>query len=264
MIILIGLKWTAIVVCSIVCLILVLIGLFALAVLTEQLLYKLSRYRTLRALGKVHALKAKFANAIQATDLSNPLMRGFSIPLSRFDRAVERLAHRSESLEADNDKRRGPHTRREWRHLRRDVKAVLRRGKQLDYFTEAADARDGVWPFVADYSAIYADENYAGRNPYSGVTSVFAGQAELLEPPPTARRPLRNRNWGVGGGAMDEEVMPSAAERSQAQAALLQQVPGVTVLRPAAAKADSPAGIYDAKARIIPFKKRAGALDVKA
>jgi hypothetical protein len=221
----------------------------------------LSRYRTLKALGRVHALKAKFARAIATPDRNNPLMRGMSIPLTRFDTAVETLDRRAESLQHDNDVRRGPHARREWRHLRKDVKAVLRRGNQLDYFTQAPDARDGIWPFAAAYTDIYADNNYAGREPFAGTTNTFTGQVNEGVLQPERRR--GHRNWAVNRGALDEDVMPSAEERRQAQLAAVTDRPGVTVLKPAAGKADSTAGVYDQKGKVLPFKHR-GTIDLKA
>jgi hypothetical protein len=187
-------------------------------------------------------------------------MRGMSIPLSRFDAAVATLARRAESLQHDNDVRRGPHSRKEWRHLRKDVKAVLRRGRQLDYFTQAPDARDGIWPFAADCSAIYADNNYAGRDPFAGTTNTFTGQVNGGIVPPHLRR--GHRNWAVNRGALDEDVMPSAEERRQAQLALVADQGKIAILQPAV-KTPSADGVYDNKGKILPFKRR-GTIDVKA
>lgn len=260
MIILQTLKWALIVVLAICGTIAAVVAAFLLFALAEHLLYTLSRYRTLKALEKVHALKAKFAAAIATPDRNNPLMRGLSIPLSRFDAAVATLARRAESLQHNNDVRQGPHARKEWRYLRKDVKAVLRRGRQLDYFTQAPDARDGIWPFAADYSAIYADENYAGREPYAGTTNIFTGEANSGIVPPHLRR--GHRNWAVNRGALDEDVMPSAEERRQAQMASVADIPGVTVLK-TAAKTETPAGIYDKTGKVLPFERRRR-VDVKA
>jgi hypothetical protein len=261
MIILQALMWGLLAILAVCGTIAAAIGVFLLIALAGHLLYTLSRYRTLKALGQVHALKAKFARAIATPDRNNPLMRGMSIPLTRFDTAVETLDRRAESLQHDNDVRHGPHARREWRHLRKDVKAVLQRGRQLDYFTEAPDARDGIWPFTADYTAIYADNNYAGREPFAGTTNTFTGQVYGEESQPQTRR--GHRNWAVNRGALDEDVMPSAEERRQAQLAGVAVQPGVTVLNPAANKADNTAGVYDQRGKILPFKRR-GTIDLKA
>ncbi len=262
MIILQTLKWAVIVVLAICGTIAAVVAAFLLFALAEHLLYTLSRHRTLKALEKVHALKAKFALAIATADRNNPLMRGMSIPLSRFDTAVATLARRAESLQHDNDVRRGPHSRKEWRHLRKDVKAVLRRGRQLDYFTQAPDARDGIWPFAADYSAIYADDNYAGRDPFAGTTNTFTGEVNSGIVPPHLRR--GHRNWAVNRGALDEDVMPSAEERRQAQLAMVAYQGNVAVLKPSAGKPDSTtAGVYDNTGKILPFKRR-GTINVKA
>ena len=263
MIILQTLKWAAIIILAIVGTIAAIIATYLLFALGEHLLYRLSRYRTLKALAKVHALKGKFALAIATPDRNNPLMRGMSIPLSRFDAAVETLARRVESLQHDNDVRHGPHARKEWRHLRKDVKAVLRRGKQLDYFMEAPDARDGIWPFTADSAAIYAETNYAGREPFAGKTNVFTGQAHPIAPASSRHRRQGYSNFAGNCGALDEDVMPSAEERRQAQLAAVAALPDVTVLRPVAARVDNVVGVYDKTGKILPFK-RPGKIDVKA
>lgn len=262
MIILQTLKWALIVVLAICGTIAAVVAAFLLFALAEHLLYTLSRYRTLKALEKVHALKAKFAAAIadRNSPMNTLLMRGLSIPLSRFDAAVATLARRTESLQHNNDVRQGPHARKEWRYLRKDVKTVLRRGKQLDYFTQAPDARDGVWPFTADYSAIYADDNYAGREPFAGTTNTFTGAVNSGIVPPHLRR--GHRNWAVNRGALDEDVMPSAEERRQAQIVAVSDIPGVTVLKPAA-KTETPGGIYDKTGKVLPFERRRR-VDIKA
>lgn len=261
MIILLTLKWLAIAVGCVVALIAALAAAFVLAVLADHFAYKLSRHRTLKALDSVRALKAKFARAISQPDRNNPLMRGFSIPLSRFDAAVETLDRRTESLEDDNVARLGPHTRSEWRHLRKDVKRILSRGKQLDYFMEAHDARDGIWPFVADHMAIYADNNYEGRQPERvGGASPFS--EDLTPAPSTVRLQRSGRNFGVGMGALDEDVMPSAEERRQALAAALADEPVVTVLKPAM-RQPAVEGVYDRTGKVLPFK-RPGRVSIKA
>ena len=263
MIILQTLKWTAIVVVVICGTIAAVIAVYLLCALGEHLLYALSRHRTLKALAKVQALKAKFALAIKTPDRNNPLMRGMSIPLTRFDTAVATLERRVESLQNDNDVRHGPHARKEWRHLRKDVKAVLRRGKQLDYFTEAPDARDGIWPFTADHTAIYAENNYAGREPFAGTASVFTGTVQAMSHASASHHRRGHRNFAVNRGALDEDVMPSAEERRQAQLAAVAELPSVAVLKPVARKADETAGVYDKTGKVLPFK-RPGKIDVKA
>lgn len=263
MMILQALIWFAIGVGVVVGTIAAAIAAYLLCALGEHLLYTLSRHRTLKALTKVQALKAKFALAIKSPDRNNPLMRGMSIPLTRFDTAVATLERRIESLQHDNDVRHGPHARKEWRHLRKDLKAVLRRGKQLDYFTEAPDARDGIWPFTADHTAIYAENNYAGREPFAGTTSVFTGAVQAMSNAPAPHHRRGHRNWAVNRGALDEDVMPSAEERRQAQLAAVAHQPGVTVLNPAAKKFDGAAGVYDKTGKVLPFK-RPGTIDIKA
>lgn len=257
MIILQALKWAAIVVVALCGTIAAVIAVYLLCALGEHLLYSLSRHRTLKALAKVHALKAKFALAIKTPDRNNPLMRGLSIPLTRFDAAVATLDRRAESLQSDNDVRHGPHARREWRHLRKDVKAVLRRGKQLDYFTEAPDARDGIWPFTADYSAIYAENNYAGREPFAGTKNIFTGAGHANAAASCPHRIQGHRNWAVNRGALDEDIMPSFEERRQAQLAAVALQPEVTVLKPATSKSDATAGVYDKTGKVLPFKRPA-------
>ncbi len=259
-------KWAAIAVCSVIAvlaaLILLAIAVWALMVLTEHWRYRLSRHRTLKAKEKVHALKAKFAGAISSPGRGNPLMRGFSIPLSRFEKAVETLDKRFESLQHANDVRHGPYTRSEWKHLRRDVKRVLRRGKQLEYFLEAPDARDGIWPFVEGHSAIYADHNYEGRQPERiGESSPFTDEP-ASSPARVPVRPRRaQRNFGVGRGALDENVVPSLEERRQAQVSQAEQGV-VTVLKPAQRKPRVD-GFYDKTGKVLPFRRPAS-LDIKA
>ncbi|MCC7530252.1 MAG: hypothetical protein IT342_17140 [Candidatus Melainabacteria bacterium] len=261
MIILQTLKWAAIVVCSIVgtlaAVILIAIAAFALAFLCEHLLYTLRRHRTLKALVKLKALKAKFANAIATPDRNNPLMRGLGIPLTRFDAAVATLDRRAKSLQNDNDVRHGPHARSEWRHLLKDAKAVLRRGRKLDYFTEAPDARDGVWPFTADYSAIYAENNYAGRAPFAGTKNVFTGEVRAIADASSPHRLQGHRNWAVNRGALDEDVKPSAEERHRAQLAAVARQPGVIVLKPAPKNINGTGGVYDKTGKVLPFKRPA-------
>lgn len=263
MIILQTLKWAAIVVIAIGGTIAAVIAVYLLCALGEHLLYSLSRHRTLKALAKVHALKVKFANAIATPDRNNPLMRGLSIPLTRFDSAVATLDRRAELLQNDNDVRHGPHTRSEWRHLRKDAKAVLRRGRKLDYFTEAPDARDGIWPFTADYSAIYAENNYTGREPFAGTTNVFTGAAHASAAASSPHHRRGHRNWAVNRGALDEDVMPSAEERRHAQLAVVAHQPGVTVLKPAPKNFDGTAGVYDKTGKVLAFT-RPGKIDVRA
>jgi hypothetical protein len=261
MMILTGLKWAAIAVITVVVLCLAVIALFALAVLAEHLLYRLSRWRTLKALDQVKALKAQFAEAVRVPGRNNPLMRGYSLPISRFDAGVDVLVKRCDSLEDDNIARRGAYTRSEWRHLRRDVKAVLRRGEQLACFLEAPAARDGIWPFTDDSSSVFADSNYAGRQPAG--TGVFSAGAEAFaHTAPTPRRSA-HRNWAVNSGALDEDVMPSAEERRQAQAAAFADKPAVTVLRPAARNTSEPV-VYNRTGQVICLAERRGKINVKA
>lgn len=261
MFILTALNWAAIAALAVICVLMAAIAVIALFILGEQALYRLSRRRTLRTLGKVEALQAEFARAIGKPGITNPLMRGFSLPLSRFDAAVKTLKQRAESLEDDNVARRGPYTRSEWRHLRRDVKAVLRRGRQLDHYRQAPDARDGIWPFAADYAAIYADDNYAGREP--ATTSAFAAGAEAFPRwQPTPRRSA-HRNWAVNRGALDEDVMPSQEERRQAQAAAFADQPAVAVFRPAVPNAAEP-GVYNRTGKVISLAERRNRINVKA
>jgi hypothetical protein len=66
-----------------------------------------------------------------------------------------------------------------------------------------------------------------------------------------------HRNWAVNRGALDEDVMPSAEERRQAQLAAVALQPEVTVLKPAASKADGTAGLYDKTGKVLPFKRPA-------
>lgn len=258
MIILQTLKWLAITAGAAIAVVPVLlaIAVWALLILAESWRYKLSRYRALKALEDVRALKARFAAAISATGLSNPLMRGFSIPLTRFEKALATLETRVEALEHANDVRHGPHARSEWKFLRRDVKRVVRRGKQLEYYLEAPDARDGVWPFVEDHTAIYADNNYERLEP-------SPAPAPALSPARLTHRPQRaHRNFGIGRGALDEEVMPSLEERRQAQAAALADNPSVTVLQPAV-RSQVAVGVYDKNGVVVPFR-RPHKIDVKA
>lgn len=257
MIILTGLKWAAIAVIAVVCFLMAVIALIALAVLAEQLWYRFSRWRTLKAFEKVKALKAQFAEAIRVPGFNNPLMRGYSLPISRFDAGVAVLAKRCESLEDDNVARRGAYTRSEWRHLRRDVNAVLKRGERLACFLEAPAARDGIWPFTDDSSGVFAQSNYAGREP--ATTNVFGGGAEPFAP----RTPRGHRNFAVNRGALDEDVMPSAEERRLAQAAAFADQPAVTVLRPAARSA-SAATVYDRTGKVISLAERRNKINVKA
>lgn len=263
MIILQTLKWLAITAGAAIAAVPVLlaIAVWALLILAESWHYKLSRYRALKALEDVRALKAKFAKAISTPGLSNPLMRGFSIPLTRFEKALATLESRVEALEHANDVRHGPHARSEWKYLRRDVKRVVRRGKQLQYYLEAPDARDGVWPFVDDHTAIYADNNYEGREP----KRVLA-DSPAAAPAPAARlthRPQRaHRNFGIGRGALDEDVMPSLEERRQAQIAALADNPSVTVLQPVV-RSQVAVGVYDKTGQVVPFR-RPHKIDVKA
>lgn len=247
MMFLLALKWFAIAVVVVLCALLAAGTAIALAILCESGLYHLRRYRAQRALIRVHALKKNFASAIAVPSMNNPLMRGLSIPLGRFEKAVETLDRRTASLEDDNVARRGPHTRSEWRRLRKDVQTVLRRGKQLLYFIEAPDARDGVWPFVDDYSKIYADENYAEQA--TERNSVPASAQNYSQ--------RRHRNWGVGRGALDEDVMPSQEERRQAQVANLRDEPKIALLQPAARQnADVVCiGTYDKTGKVIPFRR---------
>lgn len=263
MIILQALMWGLVAILAVCGTIAAVCGALLLLPLADHLLYTLSRYRTLKALGSVKALQAKFASAIATPDRNNPLMRGMSIPLTRFDTAVATLARRIESLQHDNDVRRGPHARREWRHLRKDVKAVFRRGKQLDLFTQAADARDGIWPFTADHSAIYAETNYADRDPFAGTANHFTGEVRAPAAAPAPHHRRGHRNWAVNRGALDEDVMPSAEERRQAQLAAAAERPGVTVLKTAARNAGETAGVYDKTGKVLPFKRPAK-IDVKA
>lgn len=240
--------------------ILLAVAVWALLILAENWRYKLSRYRTYVAMERLRALKATFAAAIATPSLSNPLMRGFSLPLNRFEKALATLEERVAALEHANDMRHGPHARSEWKHLRRDVKRVARRGKQLEYYLEAPDARDGVWPFVEDHSAVYALTNYAGREPErSGIFDAPA-QTRLAQRPQSTHR--SRRNFGVARGALDEDVMPSLEERLQAQAAALADQPSVTVLKPAT-RAQIAVGVYDKSGRVIPFR-RPHKVDVKA
>lgn len=243
------LKWLAIVAAGALAVlpILLAVAVFALLILAENWRYKLSRYRTLQAMKKLNALQSAFSSAISTPTLSNPLMRGFSIPLSRFENALKILEARVEALQHANDVRHGPHARGEWKHLCRDAKRVARRGKQLEYYLEAPDARDGVWPFVEDHSAIYADANFAGKERKS---------SGLFE----ARR--SRRNFGIGRGALDEDVLPSLEERRAEQLSALAGQPGITVLTPAA-RVPSARGVYDQTGKVIPFK-RPNKLDVRA
>jgi hypothetical protein len=260
MIILQTLKWLAITAGAAIAAVPVLlaIAVWALLILAESWHYKLSRYRALKALEDVRALKARFAKAISAPGLSNPLMRGFSIPLTRFEKALATLESRVEALEHANDVRHGPHARSEWKYLRRDVKRVVRRGKQLEYYLEAPDARDGIWPFVDDHAAIYADNNYERFVPSPVPVPVpAAGPARLTHRPHHA-----HRNFGIGRGALDEDVMPSLEERRQAQAAVLADNPSVTVLQPVV-RSQVAVGVYDKNGVVVPFR-RPHKIDVKA
>lgn len=260
MIILQTLKWLAITAgCAIAVVpVLLAIAVWALLILAESWHYKLSRYRALKALEDVRALKARFATAISAPGLSNPLMRGFSIQLTRFEKALATLETRVEALEHANDVRHGPHARSEWKYLRREVKRVVRRGKQLEYYLEAPDARDGVWPFIEDHTAIYADNNYErlGTSP-APVPAPAPGPARLTHRPQRA-----HRNFGIGRGALDEDVMPSLEERRQAQAAALADNPSVTVLQPVV-RSQVAVGVYDKNGVVVPFR-RPHKIDVKA
>jgi hypothetical protein len=248
--------------------VLLAIAVWALLVLADHWRYKLSRHRTLKAVEKLRALKAKFASAISIPSLSNPLMRGFSIPLSRFEKALFVLEERVAALEHANDMRHGPHARSEWKYLRRDVNRVFSRGKQLEYFLEAPDARDGVWPFVEDHSAIYAAQNYSGREPkrmgvFDSPSDNSFGRAHATAAMRMPQRPQRERrNFGIGRGVLDEDVMPSLEERRQAQMAALAEQPGVTVLKPAL-KSQIAVGVYDKTGKVVPFR-RPHKIDVKA
>jgi len=256
MMILTTLKWAAIAVIAVVAVLLAVVALVALAILADHLIYRFSRWRTLKVLDQVKALKAQFAEAIRLPGRNNPLMRGYSLPLSRFDAGVDKLVTRAESLEDDNIARRGPYTRKEWRYLRRDAKAVLRRGERLACFLEAPAARDGLWPFTDDSSAVFADRNYADREPVS--TSVFSGAEEHFAV--GSRR--GHRNFAVNRGALDEDVMPSAEERRLTQAAAFAGDSKVAVLSPTAPR-PSAAGVYDKTGKVIPFK-RPGSVNAKA
>jgi len=270
MIILQTLKWLAITVGGAIAIlpILLAIAVWAFLILAESWRYKLSRYRTYVAMERLRALKTTFAAAIATPSLSNPLMRGFSLPLSRFEKALATLEERVAALEHANDVRHGPHARSEWKHLRRDVKRVILRGKQLEYYLQAPDARDGVWPFVENHSAIYALTNYAGREPKR--IGVFDARKDGNFDAPTNMRIAQRtqavrrtgRNFGVGRAALDADVMPSLEERRQAQAEALAEEPGVTVLKPAM-KSQVAVGVYDKTGKVIPFR-RPHRLDVKA
>ena len=257
MIILTGLKWAAVAVIAVLCVILAVIALIALAVLAEQLWYRFSRWRTLKALDAVKALQAQFAEAIRLPGRNNPLMRGYSLPISRFDAGVDVLVKRCDALEDDNVARRGAYTRSEWRHLRRDMNAVLKRGHLLACFLEAPAARDGIWPFTDDSSSVFAQSNYAGREP--ATTNVFAGASDQFAP-----RPARgHRNFAVNRGALDEDVMPSAEERRLAQAAAFAEQPAVTVLKPAA-RSTAAGSVYTRTGQVISLAERRNKINVKA
>lgn len=250
------LKWLAITLGGAIAVvpILLAIAVWALLILAESWRYKLSRYRTYKAMESLRALKTTFASAIAKPSLSNPLMRGFSLPLSRFEKALAILEERVAALEHANDVRQGPHARSEWKHLRRDVKRVVQRGKQLEYYLEAPDARDGVWPFVEDHSAVFAPANYAGRQTARG--GLFEAEA------PTRQPHRARRNFGIARGALDEDVMPSLEERRQARAAALADQPAVAVLKTASSPPVA-VGVYDKTGKVIPFR-RPHKVDVKA
>lgn len=266
MIILQTLKWLAITVGGAIAIlpILLAIAVWAFLILAESWRYKLSRYRTYVAMERLRALKTTFAAAIATPSLSNPLMRGFSLPLSRFEKALATLEERVAALEHANDVRHGPHARSEWKHLRRDVKRVARQGKQLEYYLEAPDARDGVWPFVEDHSAIYAENNYEGREPKRVLAGSPANTEASAPAPvrPTHRSPRGHRNFGIARGALDEDVMPSLEERRQAQAAALADNPSVTVLKPVV-RSQVAVGVYDKTGKVVPFR-RPHKVDLKA
>ena len=171
-----------------------LLGLLAAVIYAEHHLYEFSRRRTLASLERLKQRLDDLCKFVPADQRTNPLMARVAVPLKRLQDARAVLDARQEQLQHDNDLRRGPHTRSEWRRLRKDVNAVLRRSRLvLRYFGKRAE-RDGAWPFIEDHTGVFKSENYTHMpkqpNPFDGAV---------------------RRVWGRG--ALDEEVLPSAAER---------------------------------------------------
>lgn len=171
----------------IVALILLVVALIVL----ENWRYRFYRYRTGLALA---ALKERIDDVrcwlpvVPAQQLAARVTE----PLTRLETAFATLQRRAESLEKDNDLRLGPHTRSEWRHLNIDVRSILRRARLACRYFGMKGQRDNAWPFVAGHTAFYSDENY------------------------TWQKSVRYSRRGFHGhGALDEPIIPSAAECQQ-------------------------------------------------
>lgn len=168
-----------------------LILLVVAIVVLENWRYRFYRYRTGLALA---ALKERIDDVRRWLPLvpAQQLAARVTEPLARLETALATLQKRSESLEKDNDLRLGSHTRSEWRHLNIDVRSVLRRARLAHSYFGMKGKRDSAWPFAAGHASFYSDENY------------------------TWQKSVRYRRRGFyGRGALDEPIVPSAAECQQ-------------------------------------------------
>lgn len=212
-----------------------LVALVAAVIYAEAQLYELSRRRTLACLDRLKLRLDDLCKFVPADQRANPLMARVAVPLKRLEDARTVLDARQEQVQHDNDVRHGPHTRTEWRRLRQDVKAVLRRARLVQRYFDKRAERDGTWPFVEDHSGVYKTENY----------THMPKRPNHFE----AAHPV----WGRG--ALDEEVWPSAEERrAGAVAAAADTGPVVTLSAiPRSQSHDRTVGVGDA--RVIAFRR---------
>lgn len=226
--------------------------LFALA---EHYLYRLQRYRALRAFAKVNALMQRLDVSIPRKIRNDRLHRAVGQPANRVAHAIFMLEKRRDSLQRDNDLRRGAFTRREWKYLRQDAIKVLQRAAFLESFVKGKGPNDGIWPFKDRPPSFIPPNNYARNRkdwerpetPSFDWDQDSAEESVVCSAPRTPTPALITRS-----------IAPSAELPKTAAVVVLADVPRKTKSQPQSL------GVYNARGQVVPFERPANKIDLRA
>lgn len=251
MFVLTTLSWVGIGILILIAIVVGAVASFLLVALAEHYLYRLSHFRTMKAFAKLDALNKRLDNYVPRKTRNDRLTASVGEPANRVAHAIFMLENRRNSLQRDNDLRRGAFTRREWKYLREDVNKVLKRADYLEIFILTRGKNDGIWPFNDRLPSFVAPNNYARDRK----------QWERPE--------CSHRVWGKG--ALDEDVyvperqepvlrlaapiQPSARPATSAKVVDLTAIPR----KPNAL----PDGVYNNRGQVVPFARPARKVNVR-
>lgn len=209
-----------------------ILAVVAIVVVAYKLEKKLYERKRKRALLKLRQIQSEFVSVNLFAVSENVAGEKVTLAFKRVDRALTVIEQRAEFLDRVKDLRLDKPAGANWKELRVAAEELRPCLEQLRFFCQVSNIAPVSWPFVESESAIYNRPEFQAKH---------------------ATRRVR------GAGSLDEDCLPSAAERALADGS------GRVVLLDTATRSrrhQQASAAYQAGAKVIPFRK-GGKVDVR-